>query len=90
MEIKLGKKAKCSFTGFEGIVTARVEYVTGCIQFLVETKTCERWIDESRLVNIVVKRKSEDILREKKRKKRKYVRRYGGFRTHPQSNFGDV
>jgi len=32
-EVKLGVKAKDLVTGFEGIVTSKVEYLTGCTQF---------------------------------------------------------
>jgi hypothetical protein len=30
---ELGKKAKDKITGFTGILTARVEYLTGCTQY---------------------------------------------------------
>lgn len=30
---KLGLKAKDKITGFEGIITARCEYLTGCNQY---------------------------------------------------------
>lgn len=32
-KIKLGSKAKDKVTGFEGIVTAEVNYLTGCAQY---------------------------------------------------------
>lgn len=35
MEIKLGKKVKDIVTGMEGIATARVEYLNGCVQYCV-------------------------------------------------------
>ena len=31
-KIKLGDRVKCRIDGFEGIVTAIVEYINGCIQ----------------------------------------------------------
>lgn len=31
--ITLGKKYKDYITGFEGIAVARIEYITGCIQY---------------------------------------------------------
>jgi len=31
--VRLGVKAKDLVTGFEGIVTAKVEYLTGCTQY---------------------------------------------------------
>ena len=55
--IQLGMKAKDVITGFAGVVTAHLEYLTGCDQYcltppidkdgkLVDTK----WFDESRLL----------------------------------------
>ena len=35
-KIELGAKVKNIVNGFEGIVTARVEYLNGCIQYGVE------------------------------------------------------
>lgn len=37
-EIKLGIKARDKITGFEGIVTAKVEYINGCVQFCLTPK----------------------------------------------------
>lgn len=39
--IKLGQKVKDKVTGFEGITTARVEYLNGCIQFCVKPKVSD-------------------------------------------------
>ena len=54
--IELGKTAKDIVTGFEGIVTGRVEYLTGCNQYLVTpkikdgaSKSDALWFDENRL-----------------------------------------
>jgi len=33
---ELGKKAKDKITGFSGILTARVEYLTGCNRYAVQ------------------------------------------------------
>jgi hypothetical protein len=33
---KLGQKVKCRITGFTGIVTAKIEYINGCIQYCVK------------------------------------------------------
>jgi hypothetical protein len=33
--IKLGQQVKDKVTGFTGIATARVEYLSGCVQFCV-------------------------------------------------------
>lgn len=51
----LGLQVKDHITGFTGFVTGRVEYLTGCAQYLVQpecedNKWCEaRWFDENRL-----------------------------------------
>jgi len=37
-KIKLGVKAKDVVTGFEGIVTAKVEYLNGCVQYALKPK----------------------------------------------------
>jgi len=36
--IELGQKVKDMITGFEGIVTAKIEYLNGCLQFYVVPK----------------------------------------------------
>ena len=55
-EIKLGDRVKDRITGFEGTVTARIEYLYGCIQFRVQPDVAENgaqlkadWIDEDQL-----------------------------------------
>lgn len=53
--ITLGSKVTDKITGFTGIVTGRCEYLTGCSQFLVATKSMKNadptsaWFDEQRL-----------------------------------------
>ena len=37
-QIILGTKVKDKVTGFEGIATARVKYLNGCIQYCVDPK----------------------------------------------------
>ena len=51
-----GASVQCKVTGFEGVVTGRVDYITGCNQYLVQPKVKAdgtvvepRWIDEHRL-----------------------------------------
>ena len=34
----LGKKVRDKITGFEGIATAKVKYINGCIQYCVKPK----------------------------------------------------
>ena len=55
----LGWKVKDTITGFEGIVTGYVTYLTGCNQALVSPKLAEdgaykgpHWFDEQRLDRI--------------------------------------
>ena len=38
MEIKLGNKVRDKVTGYEGVATARVEYLNGCVQYCVKPK----------------------------------------------------
>ena len=54
--IKLGVKAREKVTGFEGIITARGQYLTGCDQYLLVPGLTEKgqpgeshWFDENRL-----------------------------------------
>lgn len=35
-QIELGDKARCIVTGFEGIVTSRIEYLNGCVQLCLK------------------------------------------------------
>lgn len=53
--IELGDTVSDRVTGFKGVVTGRVEYITGCNQLLISPKADEknalpesRWIDEQR------------------------------------------
>lgn len=34
----LGKEVKCKITGFNGIATAKIEYINGCVQYCVKPK----------------------------------------------------
>lgn len=62
--IILGTKVTDSVTGITGIATARAEYMTGCIRYLVECKVGkdgeakEFWFDEVRLVPKKEKKKA--------------------------------
>lgn len=56
MKHQLGSSCSDIVTGFKGIITGRVEYLTGCAQYLVQPKTDEkgdfkdaRWFDENRV-----------------------------------------
>lgn len=55
--IKLGSKVKDKITGFSGVVTGRVCYLSGCNQALVAPKVGKdgsfksaEWFDEQRLL----------------------------------------
>ena len=54
--MQLGQKARDKVTGFEGTVTGRAEYLTGCTQYCLAPKTLPdgsirsaEWFDEGRL-----------------------------------------
>ena len=53
--MKFGQKAKDKITGFEGILTGKCNYITGCSQWLVSPPVKDgdfkeaKWIDEQRL-----------------------------------------
>ena len=58
-----GEHVRDVVTGFAGIVTGRVDYITGCNQYLVQAKATKdgavldgRWLDEQRLVRANGKR----------------------------------
>ena len=50
-----GKKGKDIITGFEGIITGKVDYITGCSQYLIAPISVNndakenRWIDVDRV-----------------------------------------
>ena len=56
-QISLGSKTKDNITGFEGIITARAEYLNGCVRFLVQPQKLNedgemiesQWIDAGQL-----------------------------------------
>jgi hypothetical protein len=56
--IRLGVEARDIITGFEGTVTGRCEYLTGCSQYNLIPKAKDgayiesRWFDEQRLMII--------------------------------------
>ncbi len=55
-KIKLGVKAKDKITGFEGIVIAKTEWLTGCDQYVLKARAKKgqlpldgQWFDEGEL-----------------------------------------
>jgi hypothetical protein len=56
MQVELGKEARDKITGFTGIVTAKVQYLTGCNQTLLAPSvgndgrlTDPAWFDDQRI-----------------------------------------
>lgn len=53
--IKLGVKARDKITGFEGIITGRAQYITGCDQYVLVPPVKDgkvgdsQWFDEGRI-----------------------------------------
>jgi hypothetical protein len=52
--IELGDRAKDAITGVQGVVTGRIEYITGCRRFMLEYtgsdgQPKDAWFDEARL-----------------------------------------
>lgn len=53
--LKIGIKAKDVITGFNGVITGKCSYITGCDQYLVQpemkdgTWVDSKWFDENRL-----------------------------------------
>ncbi len=55
--LKLGSKVIERFTGFQGVITARTEYLNGCIRYAVQSETLTdqskfpeaEWIDHQQL-----------------------------------------
>ena len=52
----LGKEARSKVTGFYGIITARADYLTGCVQYCLQPSVDDdgkerksKWVDESEL-----------------------------------------
>jgi hypothetical protein len=45
--IKLGQKVRDAITGFEGIATAKVEYINGCVQFGIQPQATDGKMPES-------------------------------------------
>jgi len=56
-KIKMGAKVKDVITGFVGVVTARTEWLSGCVRYLVSPQKLDKegkpvegqWIDEQQL-----------------------------------------
>ena len=65
--IELGKKARDKISGFEGVITGRAQYLTGCDQYVLappikngEMQKSE-WFDEGRIEVIGEGVSAEDV-----------------------------
>ncbi len=63
---KMGEVVEDKITGFSGIVTGHVKYVTGCIQYLVQPPVTKdgswrepMWIDEINIAKRIKKEKAK-------------------------------
>jgi len=50
-DIKLGKRARDKITGFEGIITAKCTYLTGCDQYCITPKAVNGDYKESMYID---------------------------------------
>jgi hypothetical protein len=78
--IELGNKAKDKITGFEGVLTARSQYITGCDQYAITAESEKKgqepvicWFDEGRIEILAESIAPEDVQGEKN----------GGPQCHP-------
>ena len=68
-DVELGDTVKCKYTGFKGVVVARIEFINGCIQFIIAPKYDKKnpiedeQIDSQSLI-ILKKAKKEKIQEE--------------------------
>jgi len=66
-KFQLGEKVKDRVTGFKGTITARIEYLNGCLQYCVEPKVGKegkmekaQYVDEGQLEFISSKKKDKE------------------------------
>lgn len=59
MKLSIGSKVRDKITGFEGVVTGKASYITGCDQYLVQPPVKAdgdfvegKWCDDGRLTVI--------------------------------------
>ena len=68
--IELGDKVKCTITGFQGIVIAKIEYTNGCKRYQVQPQKLEagkpisEWIDEEQL-KVLTPKMAKRVLKKK-------------------------
>lgn len=57
----LGKKVRCTITGFTGIATAEIKYINGCMQYQIQPEGLQEngspikslWVDKGQLEIVV-------------------------------------
>ena len=71
-KIKLGSLAKDKITGFEGVITGRAEYLTGCNQYVLQPICNDKtnypageWFDEGRIIVLRQKVSNKDVQADK-------------------------
>lgn len=65
-KITLGSKVRDTITGFEGIATARAEYLNGCVRILIQPQRLDKdgkiieseWIDQVQLEAVKAKKEN--------------------------------
>ncbi len=81
--IKLGDKVKDTVTGFSGVATAKVEFLNGCIQFMVTPKMAKPKKNETPEYPTATYIDVEQLVMVGVRKKTKSEPSGGGIRQHP-------
>ena len=92
-KIKLGTKIKDNITGFVGFLTARCEYINGCVQYEITPETLkdgvpqkEYWLDEQRVEIIKKEEKKAPETRVVHDVRTTFRRRVGGPANHPSNH----
>ena len=50
-DIKLGNRVRCVITGFNGIATAKLEYLDGTIDYAVTPEACDKGYPKSEYIS---------------------------------------
>ena len=67
-DIKLGDKVKCKVTGFVGTVSARTEFLNGCVQYEIIPKVSK---DNKILDGVSIDEQNLEVIMTKKNKSKK-------------------
>jgi len=69
-KIKLGDKVRCKITGFVGIATGKIEFINGCVQYMVQPEIPEDSKDKTELPESVgIDVQSLEVVKDKKKLK---------------------